>query len=283
MNQPFVDIHCHILPSIDDGAADEATALAMARMAASDGIATVIATPHQLGNFAGNRGGDIRGRVQQLQDRLAAGCIPLRVLPGADVRVEEGMLSGLRSGDILTLGDHGRHVLLELPHELYFPLEPVLGRLDAAGMVGILSHPERNQELLYGARGQGQTALLARLADHGCLMQVTAGSLLGSFGAAAQSFAEELLGEGLVHFLASDAHGLASRRPLMGRAFQRAADLVGEAAAVEICCQNPRRVAEGKEVSRERVRAGARRGGWRRLLPSSVKFFRQEISLKRAG
>jgi protein-tyrosine phosphatase len=263
LDQPFVDIHCHILPSIDDGAADEQTALAMARMAASDGMTTIIATPHQLGNSSANRGDDIRARVRELQALLASEQIDLTVLPGADVRIEEGMLAGLRSGDVLTLGDHGRHVLLELPHELYFPLDPVLSRLQRCGIVGILSHPERNDELLHAANG---IALLAQLVDRGCLLQVTAGSLLGSFGPACQQFAEELLAEGLVHFLATDAHGLRSRRPLLGKACERAADLVGTGAARQICCENPRRVAEGVGVPSGRTRAVARRGGWRRLV-----------------
>jgi protein-tyrosine phosphatase len=163
-------------------------------------------------------------------------------------------------------------VLLELPHELYFPLAGVLAQLDNAGMVGILSHPERNQEILR------RPALVASLVDMGCLMQVTAGSLLGGFGPAAQSLAEQLLADGLVHFLATDAHGVRSRRPLVRQAFERAAALVGEDAASEICCDNPRRVAEGKDVCPGRIGGQNRRASWRQLL--SLKSLK---SLKRAA
>lgn len=258
MNQPFVDIHCHLLPGIDDGAADERTALEMARMAVGEGIGTIICTPHQLGSYSSNRGTVIRERVSELQRLLATEGIPLRVLPGGDVRIDETLISGLRSGDVLTLGDRGRHVLLELPHEVYLPLEPLLAQLSSAGLAGILSHPERNQEILR------RPSLVAQLVKQGCLMQVTAGSLLGGFGPAAQELAEELLKNGLVHFLATDAHGVRSRRPLMRRAYERVAQLANEQTANQICCENPRRVAEGETVAPDKLTPARR--GWRRFF-----------------
>lgn len=260
VNQPFVDIHCHLLPAIDDGAADEPTALEMARTAVRDGIQTIICTPHQLGSFSTNRGPAIRRRVAKLRDRLAAEGIPLSILPGGDVRIEDTLLASLRSGDVLTLGDRGRHVLLELPHELYFPLEPLLAQLAAAGLVGILSHPERNQAILT------RPALLRSLVKAGCLLQVTAGSLLGGFGPLAQSLAEDLLRQGLIHFLATDAHGTRSRRPVMRRAYERAAELAGEEVADQICCENPRRVAEGEDICQSTPASSKRRRGWAQLF-----------------
>ena len=162
------------------------------------------------------------------------------------------MMQGLRNGQVLTLGDHRRHVLLELPHEMYFPLEPVLDDLEQAGMVGILSHPERNQGLLK------QPHLIETLVDYGCLMQVTAGSLMGTFGPGSQQMSEWMLEEGLVDFLATDAHSPRARRPLMQRAFERAADLVGDETAIDLCCRNPAAVAEGRDV--EIVRRKPQRG-----------------------
>jgi protein-tyrosine phosphatase len=254
----FVDIHCHMLPAVDDGAADMATALAMAAMAAADGVGTVIVTPHQLGAFAHNGGDEVRRRTAELQRALNGAGIPLAVLPGGDVRIEDDLPGKLASGDALTLGGHGRHVLLELPHEVYLPLEGVLESLGRRGIVGILSHPERNAGLL------AQPHLIAALVDAGCLMQVTAGSLVGAFGAPSQQLAEWMLAEGLVHFLATDAHGVRARRPLLRRSFERAAELVDEATAMDLCCHWPARVAAGADVPAGR-RAVARRG-WRRLF-----------------
>lgn len=257
MTTGWVDIHCHLLPGIDDGAKDQAAALAMARMAVDQGTATVIATPHQLGNFRHNRGDAIRRQVADLQELLNANAIPLVVLPGADVRIEDDMVRLLAKGDVLTLGDHGKHVLLELPHELYFPLEPVLDALTKRGMVGVLSHPERNRGILR------QPELIEPLVDAGCLMQATTGSLTGSFGPESQSLAEKMVGRGLVHFLATDAHGPKSRRPLFREAYQRACELAGERAATTMCRENPRLVAEGRQVAAGRLEVQPPKRGWR--------------------
>ncbi|MFV1968849.1 MAG: tyrosine-protein phosphatase [Pirellulaceae bacterium] len=255
--EPFVDIHCHLLPGIDDGAKSWEESLAMAKMAVADGIDTIIVTPHQLGNFAHNDGGTVRQRADELQKQLHAHGLPLRIYPGADVRIDEFMMAGLRSGEVLTLADRRKHVLLELPHELYFPIEGVLTGLQQADMVGILSHPERNQGLLQ------QPQIVASLVERGCLMQVTAGSLMGTFGTACQEMAEWMLEEELVHFLATDAHGSKSRRPLLKRAYQLVTQLLDEETATDLCCRNPAAVVAGEPVV-ARPRRPRKRGisGW---------------------
>ncbi len=237
-----------MLPGLDDGSDSWDESLAMARMAVTDGFSTVIVTPHQLGTYGGNSGDVIRLRTQQFQEFLDSNRVPLRVLPGADVRIEPDLVGKIRAGEVLTLADRRRYVLLELPHELYVPLDRLLGELDSAGLIGILSHPERNKGLL------NRPQLIEPLVDAGCLMQVTAGSVTGSFGPEIMQFSEWLLSQGLVHFLATDAHGQKSRRPLMYGAFQRVEQLVGYSAAYEMCCRNPASV-----VADEEVRPGRRR------------------------
>jgi len=256
MTQSFVDIHCHLLPEIDDGAKDFGESLAMARLAVEDGTTTIIATPHQLGNFGHNKGDDIRRRVTELQQQLAAAEVPLKVLPGGDVRIEPGMVEAIVRGEVLSLGDHRRHVLVELPHELYLPLEPVLEELSRRKMVGVLSHPERNQGILR------QPNVLPPLVDAGCLLQITAGSLCGTFGPQCQQFSEWLLAEGLVHFVATDAHGPRSRRPLMRRAFERVVELTDESTALALCGRNPAHVATGAAVRAGRREKPRRRRSW---------------------
>lgn len=241
MPEPFVDIHCHMIPGVDDGARDSADALAMALLAADEGITTVVVTPHQLGAYQDNSGDAIRVRAVELQELLNVNGVPLRVLPGADVRIDDGMVEKLASGEVLTIADQRRHVLLELPHDLYMPLEPVLDALERRGMAGVLTHPERNKGIL------AQPTLVESLVEQGCLMQLTAGSLTGSFGAASRALAEQMCRRGLVHFIATDAHGARSRRPKMRDAFARAAELAGAEAATAWCCQNPALVCEGRE------------------------------------
>ena len=253
----FVDVHCHILPGLDDGPPDWTESLAMARLAVSDGISTVAATPHQLGSHSGNDGETIRACCRQMRHLLDQHGIPLRVVPGADVRIEPDLVPKIRSGEVVTLADQRRHVLLELPHEVYFPLNRLLRSLHAAGVVGILSHPERNRGIL--ARPQ----VVEPLVDAGCLLQVTAGSLLGTFGPQIQNFAEWLVAEGLVHFIASDAHGPKSRRPLLKRAFDRVVEIAGRRSAWELCSGNPGRVVAGGTVrAGQRKPAGSRLAAW---------------------
>ena len=249
----LVDIHCHLLPGIDDGAANWEEVLAMARLAVGDGISTIVATPHQLGTYGRNRGEAIRELAREAQALLRKHKVPLSVLPGADVRVEPDMIGKIRSGEVLTLGDRGRYVLLELPHELYLPLERLLADMEAAGLVGVLSHPERNLGILR------RPEVVKHLVDRGLLLQVTAGSILGTFGREAKDLAERLLEHGLVHFVATDAHGSKSRRPRLGRAMERLCELVGRCEAEALCCDNPARVAAGRLVEqgpRRAARAG---------------------------
>lgn len=254
--EPFVDIHCHILPGIDDGADDWRVTLAMARMAAAEGIETIVATPHQLGAFAENRGEAIRALVAEAQRRIDEERIQLRVLPGADVRIEDDMLSRLAEGDVLSLADRRRHVLLELPHELYFPIENLLEQLKRAGLVGILSHPERNQGILR------RPEIVSEVVQAGGLTQVTAGSITGGFGGEIQKLSDRLLTRGLVHFVSTDAHGVSGRRPTMRRAFERTRQVTDEQTAIDLFCRNPAAVVEGREVS------GGRRVAKRRSLKS---------------
>ena len=254
---PLVDIHCHVLAGFDDGAADADESLAMARLAAADGIASVVATPHQLGSFRKNRGEAIRRAVAALGERLAGHGVALRVFAGAEVRIEPDLAPKIRDGEVLTLADQGRHVLLELPHEVYLPVEPVLEQLHAAGLAGILAHPERNLGILHRPK------VLERLADAGCLMQLTAGSLAGTFGPQVQGLAERLLLEGYVHFVATDAHSAQTRRPMLRRAWDRVAQLGGLPTACELCCGNPASVVAGRQVLPGRRRpVRSFRSGW---------------------
>ena len=257
-NITFIDIHCHLLPGIDDGARNWEESLAMARIAVQDGIRFAVLTPHQLGQYSLTTGAEIRSLTLEFQQRLVEHDIPLVVRPGADVRIDLDMIQRLASGDCVSLADQRKHVLLELPHELYLPLEPVLANLKKLGMVGILSHPERNEGLLK------RPELIPKLVEAGCLMQITADSLTGVFGTAPRKMSEWLLENSLAHFIASDAHGTRRRKPLMRRSYDRACELVGQRYAEAICCQNPLAVVKGQPIPA--LPKVARRGWVQRFL-----------------
>jgi protein-tyrosine phosphatase len=255
----FVDIHCHLLPGLDDGADSVAESLAMARMAVADGIETIAVTPHQLGSSPVDAE-SIRQRADELKQHLGAANIPLQIYLGADVRIDPGLIHKLQNGSVLTLADQHKHVLLELPHEIFVPIDQLLKELHSKKMVGILSHPERNQGLLANRKP------LYDIVEQGGLLQITAGSITGAFGNRVREFTESLLSEGLVHFVATDAHNTKSRPPIMSGAFQRICELTDEATALDLCVNNPGKVVKGCEVH-----AGKRvmhRKQWRKWLKS---------------
>jgi protein-tyrosine phosphatase len=257
MTISFTDVHCHLLPGIDDGARDWGESLAMARLAVADGMTTMIVTPHQLGSFARNRADQIRKLTSELQLRLSAANIPLQVLPGGEVRIEPGLVDRLDSDEILTLGDYHRHILLELPHEEYIPIENLAADLKQRQLTVILAHPERNGGFL------DQPDLIEPLVDAGLLMQITADSLCGIVGPEPQQLAEWMIERGLVHFVSTDSHGLRTRRPLMGRAFEQLCELADERTAHDLCCRFPGRVAAGRSVTTgRRTVLGRRWNGW---------------------
>ncbi len=259
MHEPFADIHCHLLPGIDDGANHWDDTLAMARMAADDGITTIVATPHQLGSWSENRGEEIRSLVDECNERLSNEQIPLKVLPGGEIRIEPGLIDELVTGELVTLGDHRRHVLLELPHELYFPIDGLMNELAARRITVVLAHPERNQGLLR------QPDLAVDLVNAGCLMQLTAGSLCGMMGSHVDDMAVWMISEGLVHVVATDAHSPRTRRPQLGRAHERICELVDVATADDLCSRNPALIASGRSVpvGRRTVPRRRRASWWR--------------------
>lgn len=232
----MIDLHCHILPGIDDGAPDLSVSIAMAHAYVAGGVAAVACTPHILPGLYMNDGPRIRSAVAELQTALQREGIPLQLYPGADNHVIPDFVAGLRSGRLLSLADT-RYVLVEPPHHVAPPrLEDLFFGILAAGYVPILTHPERLTWIT------SHYPLIIRLQKHGVWMQITAGSLTGAFGKNAQYWAERMLEEGLVHILATDAHDVRRRPPDLARGREAAALRVGEAEAQHLVITRPRGV-----------------------------------------
>lgn len=229
----MIDLHCHILPGIDDGAADIAVSREMARAFVEDGVTHVVCTPHILPGLYLNRGPQIRDAVQALQGDLEREGIPLALAAGADAHVVPDFVDGLKSGELLTLAG-SRYVLVEPPHHVApVRLEDFFFGLLVAGFVPILTHPERLAwvEQLYPA--------VQRLVHAGVWMQITAGSLTGAFGRNARYWSERLLDEGCVHVLATDAHDVSRRPPILGDGREAAAKRVGSVEAEHLVLTRP--------------------------------------------
>ena len=236
----LVDVHCHLLPGLDDGPATMADAVALCRAMVDDGITTAVATPHQLGKFGlANSPAVVRAAVAELNGVLAAEAVPLRVVAGGDVRVDDQLADLLAGGQVLTLGDGGAFLLIELPHESIVDLSGLTAALVAAGVTPILSHPERNAPL-----ARRSDPMLPWL-DAGQLLQVTAGSLVGRFGPDAERAGWRMVEAGQVAMLATDAHHAADRPPAMTAAVDAVAKRLGHAVARRLCVENPAKVLAG--------------------------------------
>lgn len=227
------DLHCHLLPGIDDGAVDLDMALAMARLAVADGITTVACTPHIYPGMYDNDATGIRAAVAALQAELDARDIRLALVDGADVHLDPDLVGGIRAGRIPTLAG-SRYLLLEPPHHVAPPrFEESVFELMVAGYVPVITHPERLSWI------EGSYDTFARLVRGGAWMQVTAGSLGGHFGKRPQYWAERMLDEGLVHLLATDAHHPRRRPPLLREARELAARRLGEQEATHLVETRP--------------------------------------------
>lgn len=234
----FVDIHCHILPALDDGALDLADSLAMARQAAADGIAVVCATPH-IRDDHDVRIEELPGRVAFLNEEISVADIPVRVASGGEVaqRAAEDLDAQALRGVCL---DGRSAVLIEpAPGPLGEELAALARRLRGEGLQVLIAHPERHA-------GESFEQWLRELSAAGCLIQWTAAFLTGEHGHVALQFAQQ----GLVHLLGSDAHSSHGGRPVhLGAAVQRLREACPTEQADWIAYEAPWALLDGRPVS----------------------------------
>ncbi|MEI7932392.1 MAG: CpsB/CapC family capsule biosynthesis tyrosine phosphatase [Alphaproteobacteria bacterium] len=229
----LIDLHCHILPGIDDGAADLDNSLAMARIAVAEGVRITACTPHMMPGVYDNTGPQVRRYIATLQKALDEAEIPLRLVTGADIHLQADLGAKLKSGGLLSLND-SRYFLFEPPHHTAPPrLEDAAFDVMAAGYQPILTHPERLTWI------ENHYDTMRNLAHQGVWMQITCGSLTGRFGKRPKYWAERMIDEGLTHILATDAHNIRNRSPLMAEARDMVAQRLGEQAAVDMVLTRP--------------------------------------------
>ncbi|MFM6986513.1 MAG: tyrosine-protein phosphatase [Hydrogenophaga sp.] len=232
----MIDLHCHLLPGVDDGPATLDEALALARAALDDGITASVVTPHIHPGRYDNRLSLLQTRVQAFRAALQRAGIALPVLLGAEVRVSLESLELLQQGEVPYVGEvrGTRVLLLELPHSHVPPgTQQLVRKLLDQNVRPLLAHPERNKAFMDDPRR------LDPLVGEGCWLQLTAGAVVGDFGRAAQRLAHRLLEEDQVRVVASDAHNLAGRAPRMTAAREYIGQHWGADLADELLLHNP--------------------------------------------
>ena len=238
----MIDLHCHILPGIDDGPADLETSLEMARLAAADGIQAIVASPHALNGVYHNSREVILEKTGEFRSALKAAGIPIILLSGADIHFDFDLEEKLERGEVLAVNDR-IYLLLELPRQFLPPnLKQALFNLKVKGYVPILTHPERNLMM------QRDNKLLGNFVAKGAVVQITAMSLTGAFGSRARSCAKHWLEKGWVHLMATDAHSPERRPPILSAALKEAANIIGREAAIKMVTTWPELVLQGRSL-----------------------------------
>jgi protein-tyrosine phosphatase len=233
------DIHCHILPEVDDGPKSWDVAIAMCRMAAADGITHMVATPHANDRYAYDRG-YLSGVLDQLQVRVGAS--PQLSL-GCDFHLTyENLERALAQPHTYTIGETN-YLLVELSdYSVPIHIADCFTRLGDRGLTPILTHPERNPIL------QQKPQRVLEWVEQGCLVQVTASSLTGSWGERPEIIARWLLDRTAVHILATDAHDHKCRVPILSAARDLAGRIVGTEYAEALVESNPAAIVKGQPI-----------------------------------
>lgn len=219
----MIDIHCHILPGVDDGARTLEESIEMARAASAQGIHTIVATPHHRNNQFENFRADIINNVNELNQVLQEEKISVNILPGQETRIYGELIEGVTSfEEILPVNIDSPYVLVELPTSTVPKYtNKLLYNLQVEGYTPVIVHPERNSELLT------KPDKLYELVKNGVLTQVTAASLVGKFGKKIRNFSHEIVQSNLTHFIASDAHNVHSRGFMMQDAINELEEYYG--------------------------------------------------------
>jgi protein-tyrosine phosphatase len=232
----MIDIHCHPLPGIDDGAKSLDIAVAMCQMAKRDGITHLVATPHCNYRYRFDAATN-RARLKELQSAVEESP---SLLLGCDFHLSYDNLRKLAENGSDFSINNTRYLLVEFAdHFVPEQMDNVFYEIEVTGYTPILTHPERNPVI------QRKPELLYHWATRGCLVQVTAMSYVGGFGSRAQALSEEWLERNLIHFFASDGHDLTHRPPILSSCYKKVASVRGKEVADRLLEANPSAVING--------------------------------------
>ena len=220
----MIDLHCHMLPSVDDGAKTISMALDMAREAESEGINNILLTPHHMDGEYINHKEDIEKAVHNLQMTFNDQNLDIQLRPGQEVHINGDLLKAIDEDDVLYAdGINKKYMMLEFPHSgVPEYAEDMIFELKVKGIIPVIVHPERNHGI------QQNPDILYDLVSQGCLTQITATSYVGGFGSTIQKFTDKIIDAGLGFMFSSDAHNLSGRRFRMKEAFDRLEEQKGK-------------------------------------------------------
>jgi protein-tyrosine phosphatase len=243
----LIDLHCHILPGVDDGAKDLPMALDMAREAVKQNITHILLTPHHMDGMYTNHKADVIRKTAAFQQELDVAGIPLTVFPGQEVHLTGELLDAIDNDDILFMDEGGKYLLLELPHSgIPEYTETVIFELLARGIIPVIAHPERNHGF------QKNPDRLYDFVEMGCLTQLTSSSYLGVFGEKVEQLTQKIIDARLGFVFSSDAHNFEGRRFLMQDAFNKLTKETTDRKA-ELFNYNAKSIVNGDSIKTESI------------------------------
>lgn len=238
----MVDLHCHLLPGIDDGSKSMAISLRLAKEATENGVTHALLTPHHMNGRYVNHKKDVLRLTQEFQQQLKDHQIPLTVFPGQEVRINGQLIQALDNDDILFADENNRYLMLEFPDDdVPHYTNQMVFELQQRGITPVIVHPERNTKIM------AHPELLYQLLEKECLSQITVSSYVGTFGKKVEDFSRQLIENGQGYVFASDTHDLPGRKYEMRQAFDKLRQEFGNELADQYA-RNARAIINGDNV-----------------------------------
>lgn len=239
----MIDIHCHILPNVDDGSESLEESIAMAKIAESEGITKIVNTSHCHFDFKYKKGNELKLELEKFNQVLKEENINIEVLLGNELYYTSDLIERFNELDFFSM-NNSKYILMEFS-PINFPknIEDVIYEIKIRGYILIIAHAERYKQV------QEDVNIVLDCIKEGALIQVNASSILGKNGEKAEDTSKKLLDNNMVHFVATDAHSSNRRRPLIKDSYNYILKNYGKEVSEKLFIENPTAVIENRDIS----------------------------------
>lgn len=239
----MIDIHCHILPNVDDGSESLEESIEMAKIAESEGITRIVNTSHCHFDFKYKKGNELKLELEKFNQALKEENINIEVLLGNELYYTSDLIERFDELDFFSM-NNSKYILMEFS-PINFPknIEDVIYEIKIRGYIPIIAHAERYKQV------QEDVNIVLDCIKEGALIQVNASSILGKNGEKAEDTSKKLLDNNMVHFVATDAHSSNRRRPLIKDSYNYILKNYGKEVSEKLFIENPTAVIENRDIS----------------------------------
>ena len=239
----MIDIHCHILPNVDDGSESLEESITMAKIAESEGITKIVNTSHCHFDFKYKKGNELKLELEKFNQVLKEENINIEVLLGNELYYTSDLIERFNELDFFSM-NNSKYILMEFS-PINFPknIEDVIYEIKIRGYIPIIAHAERYKQV------QEDVNIVLDCIKEGALIQVNASSILGKNGEKAEDTSKKLLDNNMVHFVATDAHSSNRRRPLIKDSYNYILKNYGKEVSEKLFIENPTSVIENRDIN----------------------------------